>query len=191
MSTPKTAHSDRRIFVSSALPYANGPLHLGHILETIQTDVWVRLHKMLGHEIYYVCAEDAHGTPVMLLAEREGVSCEQLIETFREQHLRDYEGFSIGFDNFHTTHSEENRRFVESFYRGLEEKGLLIWKPVQQFYDPEREIFLPDRFVKGTCPSCGAEDQYGDSCDNCSSTSRPWEPSPSAIRRVPSTSSSA
>jgi methionyl-tRNA synthetase len=163
----------RRILVTSALPYANGPVHLGHIIEATQTDIWVRLHKMLGHECYYVCAEDTHGTPVMLRAEQEGIAPEKLIERMAAEHLRDYTDFGIGLDYFHSTHSPENRRFVETIYQRLSEGGHITRRSVRQFYDPLREIFLPDRFVKGTCPRCGSPNQNGDSCDNCGATYTP------------------
>ncbi len=163
----------RRILVTSALPYANGPIHLGHITEVVQTDVWVRTLAMQGHDIHYVCAEDTHGTPVMLRAEREGITPEELIERMAAEHEASYEGFGIGMANFYTTHSEENRELSELIYTRLQEKGHITSRPVQQFYDPEREMFLPDRFVKGTCPKCKTPDQYGDSCDSCGSTYSP------------------
>ncbi len=142
----------RKILVSSALPYANGPIHLGHMVETVQTDIWVRFQKMRGHQCIYVCADDAHGTPVMLRAEREGVDTEVLIERLSAEHQRDFEGFSIGFDQYHSTHSPENRHFAELFYRRIRDDGHVEKRIVTQFYDPQREIFLPDRFVKGTVP---------------------------------------
>jgi methionyl-tRNA synthetase len=165
----------RRILVTSALPYANGPIHLGHLVETVQTDVWVRLHKLLGHECYFVCADDTHGTATMLRARAEGRTPEELIDELNVEHQRDYAAFSIGFDQFHTTHSEENRRLVERFWRAFEDGGHVARRTVRQFYDPEREIFLPDRFVKGTCPRCKSPDQNGDSCDVCGATYSPQD----------------
>ncbi len=168
-----TAGSKRRILVTSALPYINGPIHLGHIVETIQTDIWVRFQRMCGHECYYVCADDTHGTATLLRAEREGVEPEDLIRRTSEEHQRDYAGFGVEFDTFYSTHAPENRRLVEGIYSGLEQGDNVFWKSVRQFYDPEREIFLADRFIKGTCPRCGSNDQNGDSCDNCGSTYSP------------------
>ncbi|HVS15098.1 MAG TPA: methionine--tRNA ligase [Thermoanaerobaculia bacterium] len=167
--------STRRILVTSALPYANGPIHLGHLVETVQTDVWVRLHGLLGHECWYVCADDTHGTATMLRAEAEGRTPEELIDELNLEHQRDYAAFSIGFDQFHTTHSEENRLLVERFWQAFEEGGHVARRTVRQFYDPEREIFLPDRFVKGTCPRCKSPDQNGDSCDVCGATYTPQD----------------
>ena len=163
----------RRILVTSGLPYANGPIHMGHLVEAVQTDIWCRLQRMRGHECYYVCAEDAHGTPIMLRAEREGISPEELIVRLADEHLEDYRAFSIHFDNYYTTHSAENRKLVEGIYERLRDRGSIDRRTVRQFYDPEREMFLPDRFIKGTCPRCGAKDQNGDSCDECGSTYEP------------------
>ena len=155
----------RRILVTSALPYANGPLHLGHMVEQIQTDIWVRFQKLRGHECHYVCASDAHGTPIMLKAEQEGISPEALIERVQASHRADSGGFLVGFDNFHTTHSPENRHFTELFYERLREAGYIARRPIQQAYDPVKNLFLPDRYIKGGCPRCSAPDQYGDSCE--------------------------
>jgi methionyl-tRNA synthetase len=163
----------RRILVTSALPYANGPIHLGHAVETVQTDIWVRLQRKLGHECHYVCADDTHGTPIMLKAETEGVSPDELISRVLDEHRRDFADFGIGFDAYHSTHSEENRRHVERIYARLDAGGYLAWRPVRQFFDPQRQIFLPDRYVKGRCPRCGTPDQYGDSCDTCGATYTP------------------
>ena len=165
----------RRILVTSALPYANGPIHLGHMVEYIQTDVWVRLHKMLGRECYYVCAEDAHGSPIMLRAEREGVTPEELIARMDAEHRRDFADFAIGFDHYYSTHSPENRRFVEAIYERLQTGGHVATRTVRQFYDPEREMFLPDRFIKGTCPRCQSPGQYGDVCEVCGATYSPGD----------------
>ncbi len=160
----------RRILVTSALPYANGAIHLGHLVEYIQTDIWVRFQKMRGHEVHYVCADDTHGTPVMLRAQSEGITPEVLIARVVEEHKRDFAGFLVEFDNYHTTHSEETRRLACDIYLKLEAAGLIAVRPVEQFYDPLKEMFLPDRFIKGECPKCGAKDQYGDSCEVCGST---------------------
>jgi methionyl-tRNA synthetase len=165
----------RRILVTSALPYANGAIHLGHLVEYIQTDIWVRFQKMRGHEVHYVCADDAHGTAIMLRAEQEGVTPEALIARVLEEHQRDFAGFHIQFDNYHTTHSEETRLLAERIYRRLKDGGLIAVKPVEQFYDPLKEMFLSDRYIKGECPKCGAKDQYGDSCEVCGSTYAPTE----------------
>ncbi|MCY3592085.1 MAG: methionine--tRNA ligase [Acidobacteria bacterium] len=163
----------RRILVTNALPYANGPIHLGHMVEAVQTDIWCRLQRMRGRECYNVCAEDAHGTPIMLRAEREGITPEELIGRLAEEHLEDYRAFSIHFDDYYTTHSPENRQLVEEIYGRLRDRGSIDRRTVRQFYDPERGMFLPDRFIKGTCPRCGAKDQNGDSCDECGSTYQP------------------
>jgi len=163
----------RKILVTSALPYANGPLHLGHIIEAVQTDIWVRLQKMLGHDCLYVCAEDAHGTPIMIRAQSEGVTPEALIERVAAEHARDYAGFLIGHDQFHSTHSAENRELAESMYLRLRDAGHIAKRPVRQAYDEQAGMFLPDRYVKGGCPRCGTPDQYGDSCENCGATYSP------------------
>ncbi len=160
----------RKILATSALPYANGSIHIGHLVEYVQTDVWTRFQRMRGHEIYYVCADDAHGTPIMLRAQSEGITAEQLIERIHEEHQRDFRDFAISFDNFYTTHSDENREFTETIYKRLKENGHIDIRTIKQAYDPEKEMFLPDRFIKGTCPRCGAEDQYGDNCEVCGSS---------------------
>jgi len=165
----------RRILVTSALPYANGPIHIGHLVEYIQTDIWVRFQKMRGHECVYVCADDAHGTPIMLRAEQDGISPEALIEAMSEQHQRDFADFEVGFDNYHSTHSEENRHYSETIYQRNRDGGHIDSRTITQFYDPEREMFLPDRFIKGECPRCGSGDQYGDSCEVCGATYSPGE----------------
>jgi len=165
----------RRILVTSALPYANGPLHLGHVIETIQTDIWVRAQKLFGNECRYVCADDTHGTPIMLKAQQEGITPEQLIERIGTSHRADFEGFGIGFDIFHSTHSDENREMASEVFRRLDAKGLISRKTIKQAFDPEKQMFLPDRFIKGTCPKCGAEDQYGDNCEKCGATYDPTE----------------
>ena len=163
----------RKILVTSALPYANGPIHIGHLVEYLQTDIWVRFQKMRGHECYYVCADDAHGTPIMLKAEQEGVTPEVLIERVGEEHRRDFAGFGIEFDNYYSTHSDENRTISELIYARLKDGGHITRRTITQAYDPVKQLFLPDRFIRGTCPHCGAEDQYGDSCENCSRTYSP------------------
>ncbi len=163
----------RRILVTSALPYANGPLHLGHILEAIQTDIWVRFQKLRGHECYYVCADDTHGTPIMLKAQAEGVTPEALIEKVNIEHRRDLAEMLIGMDNFGSTHSPENQALCESLYRTLRDAGHIDRRTISQAYDDTAKMFLPDRYIKGTCPVCGTPDQYGDSCENCGSTYTP------------------
>ena len=165
----------RRILVTSALPYANGPLHLGHMVEQIQTDIWVRFQKLRGHECHYVCASDAHGTPIMLKAEQEGISPEALIARVQASHRADSGGFLVGFDNFHTTHSPENRHYTELFYERLLAAGYIARRPIQQAFDPVKNLFLPDRYIKGGCPRCSAPDQYGDSCEVCGATYGPTD----------------
>ena len=165
----------RRILVTSALPYANGQIHLGHLVEYIQTDIWVRAMRMHGHEIYYVGADDTHGTPIMLSAEKEGITPKQLIERVWREHTRDLSNFLVSFDNYYSTDSEENRELCETIYRRLEQAGLIDAREIEQAYDPVKEMFLPDRFIKGECPKCGAKDQYGDSCEVCGSTYQPTD----------------
>jgi methionyl-tRNA synthetase len=167
--------TQRRILVTSALPYANGALHFGHIIEAVQTDVWVRFQRARGHEAYYCCAADTHGTPIMLKAEQEGVPPEQLIARISAEHQRDYAAFLIAFDRFHSTHSDENRRLVADFYARLERNGHIAKRTIEQFYDEAKGMFLPDRYIKGTCPRCGAADQYGDACESCGATYSPAE----------------
>ena len=162
--------SKRRILVTSALPYANGEIHLGHLLEYIQTDIWVRFQKMQGHECHYVCADDAHGTPIMLKADEMGIEPEALIAEVSKRHQLDFSDFNINFSQFHTTHSEENRYFSELIYSRLKDSGFIEKRVISQAFDPEKEMFLPDRFIKGECPKCGADDQYGDNCEVCGAT---------------------
>jgi len=169
MSTTPSSPA-RKILVTSALPYANGAIHLGHMVEYIQTDIWVRFQKMRGHQCLYVCADDAHGTPIMLRAEREGIAPEELIARMKREHEADFAGFAIGFDNYHSTHSEENRELAESIYLKLKEAGHIAVRTIRQAYDPVKKMFLPDRFLKGECPRCGAKDQYGDNCEVCGAT---------------------
>ena len=163
----------RKILVTSALPYANGSLHLGHLIEAVQTDIWVRFQRMQGHDCIYVCAEDSHGTPVMIKAQAEGVTPEQLITAMAAEHLADYQGFLIGHDHFHTTHSPENRAITHELYGKLKAAGHITTRSVRQAYDEKAGMFLPDRYVKGECPVCHTADQYGDSCENCGSTYTP------------------
>lgn len=165
--------TQRKILVTSALPYANGPIHLGHLVEYIQTDIWVRFQKQRGHNCTYVCADDAHGTPIMLKADQLGITPEALIAQVSQDHQRDFSGFMVGFDNYYTTHSEENKHFASLIYTRLRDNGHIAKKTITQAYDPEKEMFLPDRFVKGDCPKCGALDQYGDSCEKCGATYSP------------------
>ncbi len=165
----------RKILVTSALPYANGPLHFGHIIEAVQTDVWVRFQKMQGHDCLYVCAEDTHGTPIMIKAQSEGVTPEQLIARIAAEHRADYEGFLIGHDQFHSTHTPENQYFVNTMYETLRDAGRITRRSVNQAYDEKAGMFLPDRYVRGTCPVCSTADQYGDSCENCGATYTPLD----------------
>ena len=163
----------RKILATSALPYANGPIHLGHMVEYIQTDIWVRFQRMMGNQCYFVCADDAHGTPIMLRARSENISPEQLIQHYKKEHEKDFADFNIGFDNYHSTHSEENRELAEYIYLQLKKGGHIHRKTISQAYDAKEKLFLPDRFVRGECPRCGAEDQYGDSCERCGATYAP------------------
>jgi methionyl-tRNA synthetase len=165
----------RRIFVTSALPYANGAIHLGHLVEYIQTDIWARFHRLQGHQVVYVCADDTHGTPIMLRAEKEGITPEALIDRVWHEHTRDFAGFSVAFDQYYSTHSPENKALSEKIYQGLKDAGLIEVRRIEQMYDPVKEMFLPDRFIKGDCPKCGAADQYGDSCEACGATYGPTD----------------
>ena len=173
--TKRQRMNTRKILVTSALPYANGSIHLGHLVEYIQTDIWVRFQKMRGHEIYYVCADDTHGTPIMLRAEKEGITPEALIARVHDEHYDDFTGFHIHFDNYYSTHSDETRHYSEDIYHKLKTAGLIKIKGIEQLYDPQRNMFLPDRFVKGECPKCSARDQYGDSCEVCGAAYAPTE----------------
>ena len=165
----------RRILVTSALPYANGPTHLGHMTEVVQCDIWVRFMKLAGHDCIYVCADDTHGTPIMLKAQAEGLTPEALIAQVGAERRRDFEAFGIGFDNYYTTHSEENRRLTVKMYQALAKAGHITRRNVRQAYDEQAGMFLPDRYVKGTCPICKTPEQYGDSCENCSGTYTPLD----------------
>ena len=165
----------RSIFLTSALPYANGAIHLGHLVEYIQTDIWARFQRMSGNELVYICADDTHGTPIMLRAEKEGISPEALIDRVWAEHFRDFTGFGVRFDHYYTTHSDENRELAEGIYKALRDQGLIEIREIDQMYDPVKNMFLPDRFIKGDCPRCGASDQYGDSCEACGATYSPTD----------------
>jgi len=165
----------RKILVTSALPYANGSIHLGHLVEYIQTDIWVRFQKMRGNECHYVCADDAHGTPIMLRAQNQGITPEELIAGVKEEHQADFAGFNINFDNFHSTHTDENKALASQVYIANREAGHISTRTISQAYDPEKEMFLPDRFIRGECPKCHAADQYGDNCEACGATYAPTD----------------
>ncbi|CAH0533054.1 Methionine--tRNA ligase [Vibrio stylophorae] len=169
MATP------RKILVTCALPYANGSIHLGHMLEHIQADIWVRFQRLQGNTVHFICADDAHGTPIMLKAQQMGMAPEQMIAAMQQEHQTDFAGFNISFDNYHSTHSDENRELASNIYLKLKDNGFITSRTISQLFDPEKEMFLPDRFVKGTCPKCKAEDQYGDNCEVCSATYSPTE----------------
>ncbi len=165
----------RKILVTSALPYANGEIHLGHLLEYIQTDIWVRFQKMMGNECHFVCADDAHGTPIMLKANELGITPEELIKGVSERHQADFKAFLIGFSQYHSTHSDENKAISADIYNKLNKSGFIKTRTISQAFDPEKKMFLPDRFIKGDCPKCGASDQYGDNCEACGATYLPTE----------------
>ncbi|HWU68756.1 MAG TPA: methionine--tRNA ligase [Stenotrophobium sp.] len=165
----------KRLLVTNALPYANGPIHLGHLVGYIQADIWVRFQRMQGHEVHYVCADDAHGTPIMLAAEKAGVTPEAFIAGIRRDHERDFADFHVAFDHYHSTHSDENRALSESIYAALEKGGAIASRTIQQLYDPVKNMFLPDRYIKGECPRCGTADQYGDNCENCGAAYSPTD----------------
>ena len=167
--------AQRTLFVTSALPYANGSIHIGHLVEYIQTDIWVRFQRMQGHKCYYVCADDAHGTPIMLCAQEENITPEMLIERISKEHQADFSGFSVAFDHFHSTHSDENRELAGMIYARLRDAGHINKRTIKQAFDPEKEMFLPDRFIRGECPKCGASDQYGDNCEVCGAAYSPTE----------------
>ena len=157
----------KQLIVTSALPYANGPLHFGHLLEHVQTDIWVRANKLLENDCIYICASDAHGTPIMLKADQEKISPEELIKKITEDHEKTLKAFNINHDNYHTTHSEENKKYSELIFKRADKKGLIVKKNIEQLYDDSKGLFLSDRYVQGTCPKCGSINQYGDNCDNC------------------------
>lgn len=165
----------RKILVTSALPYANGSIHLGHLVEYVQTDIWVRFQKMQGHTVHYVCADDTHGTPIMLRAEKEGISPEALIAKVHTEHYADFSGFLVNFDNYYSTNSEENRELASDIYKALKSNGKIATKTIEQYFDPIKNMFLPDRFIKGECPKCHAKDQYGDNCEVCGATYSPTD----------------
>ena len=169
------ATDPRKILVTCALPYANGSIHLGHMLEHIQADIWVRYQRLRGNDINFICADDAHGTPIMLKAQQMGITPEEMIAAVNEEHQKDFAGFDISFDNYHSTHSDENRELASSIYLELKKNGFITSRTISQLFDPEKEMFLPDRFVKGTCPKCKSEEQYGDNCDNCGETYSPTD----------------
>ncbi|WP_020168734.1 MULTISPECIES: methionine--tRNA ligase [Methylotenera] len=165
----------RKILVTSALPYANGSIHLGHLVEYIQTDIWVRFQKMQGHTVHYVCADDTHGTPIMLRAEKEGITPEALIANVHKEHSADFAEFLVDFDNYYSTNAPENKELSQTIYRKLKDNGKIATKTIEQFFDPVKNMFLPDRFIKGECPKCHAKDQYGDNCEVCGATYNPTE----------------
>src|SRR5213593_1656610 len=167
--------SRRTLFVTTALPYANGPFHLGHIMEYIQADIWVRFQRMQGHTVHFVCADDTHGAPIMLRAEAEGVTARDLVARIAATRPKHLTGFDISFDNWASTDSPENVELSQDIYRKLKARGLVYGKNIQQFYDPVKQMFLPDRYIKGECPKCGAKDQYGDSCEVCGSVYAPTD----------------
>src|SRR5512139_4167488 len=165
----------RKLFVTTALPYANGPFHIGHIMEYTQADIWVRFQRLQGHKVHFVCADDTHGAPIMLKAEAEGISPEELIARVAESHRRDLARFGVSFDHFHSTHSEENRELAGQIFAALREAGFIATKTIEQFFYPVKGMFLPDRYIKGECPKCGAKDQYGDSCEVCGAVYTPTD----------------
>jgi len=171
MNTQKS--NPRRLLVTSALPYANGPIHIGHLVEYIQTDIWVRYQKLIGNRCVYVCADDTHGTAIMIRARKEGRTEEELIAQMSQSHQADFAGFDIKFDNYGSTHSDENRQLCHQIWASMRQAGLIAERPVAQLYDPEAKTFLADRFVRGTCPNCGRADQPGDNCGACGATYSP------------------
>ena len=175
MANPSNLHMTRKIFATTALPYANGSFHIGHIMEYIQADIWVRFQRMQGNEVHFVCADDAHGAPIMLKAEAEGITPEQLVTRIGAERKKYLDGFHIAFDNWHSTHSPENTELSQDIYRKLKAAGLIYSKPIEQFYDPVKNMFLADRYIKGECPKCGAKDQYGDACEVCGSVYAPTD----------------
>ena len=164
----------RRILVTSALPYANGPIHIGHLVEYIQTDIWARFQRMRGHNCWYVCADDAHGTPIMLRARQEGIAPEDLIARVATEHRADFADFRVAFDNYHSTHSPENRHYATLIYQRNRDAGHIAQRTITQAFDPVEQMFLPDRYIKGECPKCGAPDQYGDNCPEIQRNHHTW-----------------
>ncbi|HVJ62540.1 MAG TPA: methionine--tRNA ligase, partial [Tahibacter sp.] len=167
--------STRRLLVTCALPYANGHLHLGHLVGYLQTDMWCRAQRMAGNDVVMVCADDTHGTPIMLAAEKKGLSAEAFIAQMQESHERDFADFGVAWDNYDSTHGENNRLLTEMIYRRLRDNGAIARRSIQQLYDPVKDMFLPDRYIQGTCPNCGTPDQYGDNCENCGATYAPTD----------------
>ena len=165
----------RQILVTSALPYANGSIHMGHLVEYLQSDIWVRFQKLRGHKCTYVCASDAHGTPIMIKARERGISPEELTNSVSQEFIKDFADFGVEFDNFHTTHSAENEALVVEIFEALRDTGDVYTSTIEQAYDEKEGMFLPDRFVRGTCPRCKTEDQYGDACENCGATYTPTD----------------
>jgi methionyl-tRNA synthetase len=165
----------RRILLTSGLPYANGPIHLGHMLEYIQTDIWARYQRANGHECYFAWADDAHGAPIMLSADKAGITPEALVDNMMLEHQKDFSDFGLSYDNYSSTHADSNREMVETIWDRLKNGGFVVKKTISQFYDEEKGMFLPDRFIRGTCPKCKTEDQYGDSCESCGSTYAPTD----------------
>ena len=170
MSQEEATKKKRRIVVTSALPYANGDIHIGHLVEYLETDMWVRFQKLRGNECIYVCADDTHGTPIMIRARKEGITPEELIARSHAEHLKDFTDFQIAFDNYYTTNSPENKELSGRIFAAMKNSGAITKRVSPQLYCEHCKMFLPDRFVKGICPSCGADNQYGDSCDKCGST---------------------
>jgi methionyl-tRNA synthetase len=169
------SNDKKPLFVTCALPYANGSIHLGHMLEHIQADIYVRFMRMLGRKVYFVCADDQHGSPIMLKAKQMNITPEEMIAQVEKEHQEDFAQFDISYDNYYRTNSPENQKISSSIYKTLREKGYIKTKTISQLYDPQENMFLPDRFVKGTCPKCKAQDQYGDNCDVCGATYAPTE----------------
>ena len=167
--------SQRKLFVTTALPYANGPFHIGHMMEYIQADIWVRFQRLLGHEVHFVGADDAHGAPIMLKAESEGITPEELVARIAAERPRYLQGYFISFDHWHSTHSAENTGLSQEIYRRIKAAGLIATRTIEQFFDPVKGMFLPDRYIKGECPKCGAKDQYGDSCEVCGAVYAPTD----------------
>ena len=165
----------RKLFVTTALPYANAPFHIGHMMEYIQADIWVRFQRMRGHEVAFVCADDAHGAPIMIAAEKAGKTPQQFVAEIAAGRAQYLDGFHIGFDNWHSTDGPENHQLAQDIYLGLRKEGLIAERVIEQFFDPVKNMFLPDRYIKGECPRCGAKDQYGDSCEVCGAVYSPTE----------------
>ena len=170
-----SSKTKRQILVTAALPYANGPIHLGHMVEYIQTDIWAHFQRLRGNDCLYICGEDGHGTPIMITANKQGITPETLVTRMHAEHAQDFADFNIKFDNFYTTHSPENRKLAELIYERLQHNGDIFNRTISQAFDPVKNIFLPDRFIRGTCPRCGASDQYGDICEVCGATYSPTE----------------